>query len=83
MPNGSAAAVQASVNANQYSSDIQLGWASVFNLGFRSTSPMTTAQLNQALQPVDVNGQVVQGSDSEALGQALGGLLQQLFGGGR
>jgi hypothetical protein len=25
----------------------------------------------------------VQGSDSEALGQALGGLLQQLFGGGR
>jgi len=83
MPNGSAAAVQASVNASQYRSDIQLGWGAVFNLGFRSTTTATTAQLNQALQPVDVNGQVVQGSDGEALGQALGGLLQQLFGGGR
>ncbi len=83
MPNGSAAAVQSRVNADQYRSDIQLGWASVFNLGFRSTTTATTAQLNQALQPVDANGQVVQGGDSEALGQALGGLLQQLFGGGR
>ncbi len=83
MPNGSAAAVQSRVNADQVRSDIQLGWASVFNLGFRSTTTATTAQLNQALQPVDANGQVVQGSDSEALGQALGGLLQQLFGGGR
>jgi hypothetical protein len=32
---------------------------------------------------LDANGQVMQGSDSEALGKALGGLLQQLFGGGR
>ncbi len=83
MPNGSTAAVQSRVNVDQVRSDIQLGWASVFNLGFRSTTTATTAQLNQALQPVDANGQVVQGSDSEALGQALGGLLQQLFGGGR
>jgi hypothetical protein len=81
MPNGTAAAVQSTVNADQYRSDIQLGWAGVFNLGFSSTTTASTAQLNQALQPVDANGQVVQGSDSEALGQALGGLLQQLFGG--
>ncbi|MBD2549935.1 hypothetical protein H6G65_10130 [Microcystis elabens FACHB-917] len=83
MPNGSAAAVQSRVNADQYSTNIQLGWSNVFSLGFRSSTQATTAQLNQALQPVDANGQVVQGSDSEALGQALGGLLQQLFGGGR
>lgn len=81
MPNGSAAPVQSRVNADQYRSDIQLAWAGVFNLGFQSTTTATTAQLNQALQPVDANGQLVQGSDSEALGQALGGLLQQLFGG--
>jgi hypothetical protein len=81
MPNGTAAAVQSTVNADQYRSDIRLGWAGVFNLGFQSTTTATTAQLNQALQTVDVNGQVVQGNDSEALGQALGGLLQQLFGG--
>jgi hypothetical protein len=83
MPNGTAAAVQSTVNADQYRSDIRMGWAGVFNLGFQSTTTATTAQLNQALQPVDANGQVMQGSDSEALGQALGGLLQQLFGGGR
>jgi hypothetical protein len=83
MPNGTAAPVQSTVNADQVRSDIQLGWAGVFLLGFRSTTSATTAQLNQALQPVDANGQVMQGSDSEALGQALGGLLQQLFGGGR
>jgi hypothetical protein len=83
MPNGTVAPVQSTVNADQVGSDIQLGWAGVFLLGFRSTTSATTAQLNQALQPVDANGQVMQGSDSEALGKALGGLLQQLFGGGR
>jgi hypothetical protein len=83
MPNGTVAPVQSTVNADQVRSDIQLGWAGVFLLGFRSTTSATTAQLNQALQPVDANGQVMQGSDSEALGKALGGLLQQLFGGGR
>jgi hypothetical protein len=83
MPNGTVAPVQSTVNADQVRSDIQLVWAGVFLLGFRSTTSATTAQLNQALQPVDANGQVMQGSDSEALGKALGGLLQQLFGGGR
>jgi hypothetical protein len=81
LPNGATAAVQSNVNANQYSTTIQLGWSNVFNLGFRSSTQATTAQLNQALQPVDAYGQVVQGGDSEGLGQALGGLLQQLFGG--
>lgn len=81
LPNGSAAAVQSNVNADQSRTDIQLGWSNVFNLGFRSSTQATTAQLNQSLQPVDAYGQVVQGGDSEGLGQALGGLLQQLFGG--
>ncbi|MBW4529217.1 MAG: hypothetical protein KME02_00880 [Aphanothece saxicola GSE-SYN-MK-01-06B] len=81
LPNGSTAAVVSKVNADQYRTDIQLGWSNVFNLGFRSTTQATTAQLNQALQPVDAYGQVVQGGESEGLGQALGGLLQQLFGG--
>lgn len=81
LPNGSTAALQSNVNANQYSTNIQLVWSNVFNLGFRSTTQATTAQLNQALQPVDAYGQVLQGGDSEGLGQALGGLLQQLFGG--
>ncbi len=81
LPNGSTAAVVSKVNADQYRTDIQLGWSNVFNLGFRSSTQATTAPLNQALQPVDAYGQVVQGGDTEGLGQALGGLLQQLFGG--
>ena len=81
LPNGSTASVQSNVNADQYRTDIQLGWSNVFNLGFRSSTQATTAQLNQSLQPVDAYGQVVQGSNSKRLGQALGGLLQQLFGG--
>ncbi|MCP9834676.1 hypothetical protein KBY95_10255 [Cyanobium sp. Aljojuca 7A6] len=81
LPNGSTAAVVSKVTADQYRTNLQLGWSNVFNLGFRSTIQATTAQLNQALQPVDAYGQVVQGGDSEGLGQALGGLLQQLFGG--
>ena len=81
LPNGATAAVQSNVNANQYSTTIQLGWSNVFNLGFQSSTQANTTQLNQALQPVDAYGRVVQSSDSEALGQAFGGLLQQLFGG--
>lgn len=81
MPNGTTAAVQSQVNADQYRTNIQLGWSNVITLGFRSSVQATTAQLNQALQPVNAYGQVIQGNDSEGLGQALGGLLQQLFGG--
>lgn len=81
LPNGSTAAVDSNVNADAYRTTLQLGWSNVFNLNFRSSAQATTAQLNQAMQPVDANGQVLQGSDAESLGQALGGLLQQLFGG--
>jgi hypothetical protein len=81
LPNGATAAVQSNVNASQYNTTIQLGWSNVFNLGFQSSTQANTTQLNQALQPVDAYGRVMQGSDSEGMGQALGGLLQQLFGG--
>ncbi|MEA5441132.1 hypothetical protein [Cyanobium gracile] len=80
MPNGSTATVQSSVNASQSSTRISMGWSNALNLSFRSFNQATTAQLNQAMQVVDANGQV-QASDAESLGQALGGLLQQLFGG--
>ncbi|WP_216904162.1 hypothetical protein [Synechococcus sp. CCY 9618] len=80
MANGSTAMVRSNVNANQSSTRISMDWNNVFNLRFRSSNQATTAQLNQAMQVVDANGQV-QPNDAEALGQALGGLLQQLFGG--
>jgi hypothetical protein len=81
MPNGSSAQVQSTINADPSRTRINLGWNSTSNLRFRSSEQASTAQLNQAMQPVDANGQVLRGSDAEALGEALGGLLKQLFGG--
>jgi hypothetical protein len=80
LPNGSTAPVQSRVNANQSRTRISLGWSNTFQLRFNSFNQPTTAQLNQALQPVDAYGQV-QTNGGETMGQVLGGLLQQLFGG--
>lgn len=80
LPNGATAPVQSRVNAERYRTDLQLGWSDVFNLAFSSTNQASTEQLNQTLQPVDANGQLIQGSTSEGLGPSFGGLLQQLFG---
>jgi hypothetical protein len=79
LPNGSTIAARSAVDATASRTSISMDWGT-FNLGFTSYNQATTAQLNQAQQPIGANGQL-QPSDSEALGQALGGLLQQLFGG--
>ena len=81
MPNGSTSIVQSRIDSNQVRTGIDLGWANVFNLRFQGSEQPTTAQLNRSMQPVDASGQVLQGSEAEALGEALGGLLKQLFGG--
>ncbi|KEF40831.1 MAG: hypothetical protein ER33_14880 [Cyanobium sp. CACIAM 14] len=81
MPNGSTAAVQSRITPDPYRTRIMLAWGNVFDLRFRSSEQATTARLNQTMQPVDAYGQPVQGSESEALGEALGGLLKRLFGG--
>ena len=82
LPNGSTAPVRSRITPAPNLTRIQLGSRNGFDLRFRSTEQATTAQLNQAMQPVDADGQVVQGSsEAEALGEALGGILKQLFGG--
>lgn len=80
MANGLSAPVQSSLTPSQTTTRISMDWNNVSSLRFESSTQATTALLNQSMQVVDANGQV-QPSDAEALGQALGGLLRQLFGG--
>jgi hypothetical protein len=77
LPNGTALPARAAVDAGSSRTRVSLDWAT-FTLNFTSYTAATSTPLNQALQPIGTYGQPTGGS---GFGQAMGGLLQQLFGG--
>ncbi len=79
LPNGSTIPARSAVDAASSRTQISMDWGT-FNLSFTSYNQATTTRLNQAMQPIGAYGQP-QPSGSEGFGQAVGGLLQQLFGG--